>query len=59
MQMKIQQMDQQQVLDELAGRLGALKSAIAPDVSSDEFAYQDVEFDALEEGTSDALGILS
>jgi hypothetical protein len=57
MKMKIQQMDQQQSLDDLAGRMEMIKSAIATDTGGDEFVYEDATFDPLVEAVHDDLGL--
>jgi hypothetical protein len=57
MKMKIQQMDQQQSLDDLAGRMEMIKSAIATDTGSDAFVYEDATFEPLLEAVHDDLGL--
>jgi hypothetical protein len=57
MKMKIQQMDQQQSLNDLAGRMELIKSAIATDTGSDDFVYEDATFEPLLEAVHDDLGL--
>jgi hypothetical protein len=57
MKMKIQQMDQQQSLDDLAGRMELIKSAIATDTGCDDFVYEDATFEPLLEAVHDDLGL--
>lgn len=59
MKMKIQQMDQQQSLNDLADRMEMIKSAIATDTAGDDFVYEDAVFEPLVEETHDALGLTS
>ena len=59
MRMKMQQMDQQQELADLAQRMGALRSAIVPEAASADFEYVEPEFEPLEDVTVDALKLLT
>jgi uncharacterized iron-regulated protein len=57
MKMKIQQMDQQQHLDDLAQRMELIKSALTTDTAADEFVYEDTAFEPLVEAVHDDLGL--